>query len=162
LRVLLPSFLQPIVRQDQEVVSFLTDGVGQHGNSHHEVLAAWGQVVGVQRAGGRPAAAAAIRAWSSSHLVQVRYAPLDVNNLSDYVGWVPQVLLGEEGHRFLRQVVVRAVPVDRLIVPSRIPEEDGELMDFKTAKGYLLLAGLLNSFPGNTTANCLLAQLAKM
>jgi hypothetical protein len=47
-------------------------------------------------------------------------------------------------------------------VPSRIPEEDGELMDFETAKGYLLLAGLLNSFPGNTTANCLLAQLAKM
>jgi len=106
LRVFLPSFLQPIVRQDQEALSFLTDGVGQHGNSHHEVLAARGQVVGVQRGGGRPAAAAAIRAWSSSHLVRARYAPLDVNNLTDYVGWVPRVLLGEEGDRFLRQVVV--------------------------------------------------------
>jgi hypothetical protein len=36
----------------------------------------------------------------------VRYAPLDVNNLPNYVGWVPRVLLGEEGDGFLGKVVV--------------------------------------------------------
>lgn len=78
-------------------------GVGQHGNGHHEVLAARGQVVGVRRGCGRPAAATATRA---SHLVRVHYAALDVDNLPDYKGRVPQVLLGEEGDRFLGQVVV--------------------------------------------------------
>jgi hypothetical protein len=36
----------------------------------------------------------------------VHYAALDVDNLPDYKGRVPQVLLGEEGDRFLGQVVV--------------------------------------------------------
>lgn len=133
----------------------LTDGVRKHGNGHHEVLGARGQIVGVQRGGGRPTATAAIRSWSSSYLVRVSYAPLDVNNLPYYVGWVPRVLLGEEGDRLLGQVVVWAVPVDRLVVPSRIPNKDGKLMDFKPAKGYLLLAGLLNSFPRDTRENLL-------
>lgn len=95
-----------MVRQDQEGVFVSTDSVGQHGNRHHKVLAARGQVVGVQRGCGRPTAATAIRAWSSSHLVRVHYATLNVNNLPDYVGRVPRVLLGEEGYGFLRQVVV--------------------------------------------------------
>jgi hypothetical protein len=51
-------------------------------------------------------AATAIRAWSSSHLVWARYAPLNMDNLPDYVHWVLRVLLREQGDRFLRQIIV--------------------------------------------------------
>jgi len=46
-------------------------------------------------------------------------------------------------------------------VPSRIPEEDGELMDFETAKGYLLLAGLLNSFSRKHHSKLLVSAISK-
>lgn len=64
----------------------------------------------------------------------VRYVPLDVNDLPDYVRWVPQVVLGEQGDRFLRQKVVWVVPVDRLVVPSRVSKKDSKLMDFEPTK----------------------------
>jgi hypothetical protein len=89
--------------QDPEAFLVSAGGVRQHGNRHHKVLAARGQVVGVQRGSGRPTAATAF--WAS-HLIRSCYALLDVHNLPDDVGWVPQVLLGEEGDRFLGQEVV--------------------------------------------------------
>jgi hypothetical protein len=89
--------------QDPEAFSVSAGRVGQHGNRHHKVLAARGQVVGVQSGSGRPAAATAF--WAS-HLIRSCYVLLDVHNLPDDVGWVPRVLLGEEGDRFLGQEVV--------------------------------------------------------
>jgi hypothetical protein len=41
--------------------------------------------------------------------------------------------LSEQGHRLLGEEVVGAVPVDGLVVPSRVPDKDSKLVDVEMA-----------------------------
>ena len=137
-----------MARQDQEGVLASTSSgssVRQHRHRHHEVLAACRQAIGVAVRRRPPMGARARRGFV---LVSVLYrAPLNVHDLADYVGGLPRkVGLREQGHRLLREVVVRPAPVDRLVVPSRVPDKHRKLVDVEMPNRYLLLAGLLKQF----------------
>jgi hypothetical protein len=57
-----------------------------------------------------------------------------VHNLADDVGRLPRKMgLSEQGHRLLGEEVVGAVPVDGLVVPSRVPDKDSKLVDVEMA-----------------------------
>ena len=119
-------------QRDQESVLVSAVSVGQHRHRHHEVLAARWEAVRVAVRHGPPVPARALRGFI---LVDVLHcSPLNVHNLTYYVRRLPGKMgLREQGHRFLREEVVRAAPVDCLIVPSGVTDKDRELVDVEMA-----------------------------
>ena len=65
----------------------------------------------------------------------VHYQP---NNVARPVWQMVQ----EQGYRFCREIIVRAVPIDRLVMPSRVVDKCSNLVDFQAPKRYFLLACL--------------------
>jgi hypothetical protein len=113
-----------------------TNGIRKQSDCHQKIFRTNREVIRVQPKAGP-------RSRLGTGHVRLHRTPLYVHYLTNYVGWPWWVLFGEKSEWLIREVVIHVITVNCFIFTTRITHKGCQLMDFKSAKGYLFLACLV-------------------